>query len=49
MEKPAQTVRPGDILVLGKGKELLTLRILALAERRGPAPQARALYEIVAD
>jgi ribosome-associated heat shock protein Hsp15 len=47
VEKPAQTVRPGDILTLGKG--LLTLRILALAERRGSAPQARALYEIVAD
>ena len=49
VEKPAQTVRPGDILVLGKGKELLALRVLALAERRGSAPQARALYEIVAD
>jgi ribosome-associated heat shock protein Hsp15 len=49
VEKPAQTVRPGDILILGKGKELLSLWILALAERRGPAPEARALYEIVAD
>ena len=49
VEKPAQAVRPGDILTLGMGKELLTLRILALAERRGSAPQARALYEIVAD
>ena len=49
VEKPAQAVRPGDILTLGKGKEPLTLRILALAERRGSAPQARALYEIVAD
>jgi ribosome-associated heat shock protein Hsp15 len=47
VQKPAQTVRPGDILTLGKGKELLVLRILALAERRGPAPEARALYEIV--
>src|SRR5665213_1414729 len=49
VEKPAQTVRPGDILTLGKGKELLSLRILALAERRGPASHAQALYEIVAD
>ena len=49
VEKPAQTVRPGDILTLGKGKEILTLRILALAERRGSASQAQALYEIVAD
>jgi ribosome-associated heat shock protein Hsp15 len=49
VEKAALAVRPGDILTLGKGQELLTLRILALAERRGPAPQAQALYEIVAD
>jgi ribosome-associated heat shock protein Hsp15 len=49
VEKPAQTLRPGDVLVLGKGRELLTLRVIALAERRGPAPEARALYEIVAD
>ena len=49
VEKPAQAVRPGDFLVLGKGKELLTLRIVALAERRGPAREAQALYEIVAD
>jgi ribosomal 50S subunit-recycling heat shock protein len=49
VEKPARTVRPGDILTLGKGKELISLRILALAERRGPALEARALYEIVAD
>ena len=49
VEKPAQTVRPGDILTLGKGKELLTVRILALAARRGSASQAQALYEIVAD
>ena len=49
VEKPAQAVRPGDILTLGKGKELLTVRILALAARRGSASQAQALYEIVAD
>jgi ribosome-associated heat shock protein Hsp15 len=49
VEKPAQAVKPGDILTLGKGAELLTLRVLGLAERRGSAPDARQLYEIVAD
>ncbi|MBN9553256.1 MAG: RNA-binding S4 domain-containing protein [Alphaproteobacteria bacterium] len=49
VEKPAQTVRPGDILTLGRGGDVLALRILALGERRGPAPEARRLYEIVAD
>jgi ribosome-associated heat shock protein Hsp15 len=49
VEKPAQTVKPGDILTLGRGGDILALRILALGERRGPAPEARRLYEIVAD
>ena len=47
VEKPAQTVRPGDILTLAQGGEILTLRVLALAKRRGPAPEARQLYEIL--
>lgn len=49
VEKPAQQLKPGDILTLGRGGEVVALRVLALAERRGPAPQARQLYEIVAD
>ena len=49
VEKPAQTLRPGDVLTLGKGSRILALRVLALAERRGPAPQARQLYEIIPD
>jgi ATP-dependent RNA helicase SUPV3L1/SUV3 len=40
---------PGDILTLPHGQEILAVRVLALAERRGPAPEARQLYEIVAD
>ncbi len=47
--KPAQAVKPGDILTLGRGAEMVALRVLALAERRGSAPQAQQLYEIVAD
>lgn len=47
VEKRAQAVRPGDVLTLGQGGEILTLRILALAERRGSAPEARQLYEIL--
>ena len=49
VEKPAQTLKPGDILTLGKAGQILALRVLALAERRGPAPQARLLYEIIPD
>ena len=49
VEKPAQMLKPGDILTLGRGSEIVALRALALAERRGPAPEAQRLYEIVAD
>jgi ribosome-associated heat shock protein Hsp15 len=47
VEKPGHALRPGDILTLGKGAEIMAVRVVALAERRGPAMQARQLYEIV--
>jgi ribosome-associated heat shock protein Hsp15 len=49
VEKAAQALKPGDILTLGRGGDIVALRVLALAERRGPAPEAQRLYEIVAD
>ena len=45
----AKRVRPGDVLTLALGREVLVVRLRALADRRGPAPQARLLYETVAD
>jgi ribosome-associated heat shock protein Hsp15 len=45
--KPARTVKPGDILTLGRGAEVMVVRVLALAERRGTATEARSLYDIV--
>jgi ribosome-associated heat shock protein Hsp15 len=47
VEKPGHILKPGDILTLGKGAEIVAVRVVALAERRGPAMQARQLYEIV--
>jgi ribosome-associated heat shock protein Hsp15 len=38
-------VRPGDVITLGLRQEVRVLRVQALAERRGPAPVARGLYE----
>ena len=43
--KPNQTVRVGDIVVLPQGGWLRTVRVLALGVRRGPAVEARNLYE----
>jgi ribosome-associated heat shock protein Hsp15 len=47
IKKPGHTVKPGDILTLGKGAEVVAVRVLVLAERRGSASEARALYEIL--
>lgn len=43
--KPATTLRPGDVLTFAIGTRVCVARVLALGTRRGPAPEARALYE----
>jgi ribosome-associated heat shock protein Hsp15 len=43
--KASQTVRPGDILTFPLGGQVRVVRILDLGLRRGPAPEARALYQ----
>jgi ribosome-associated heat shock protein Hsp15 len=47
VDKPGHVIRPGDILTLGRGAEVMAVRVLALAERRGPATEAQKLYEII--
>jgi ribosome-associated heat shock protein Hsp15 len=49
VEKSGRPVKPGDILTLARGKELLLVRVVGLGERRSGALDAQALYEIVAD
>ena len=49
LDKPSRTVRCGDGLVLALGDRLMVVRIEALGVRRGPAPEARALYCVVDD
>ena len=43
--KPAQTVRPGDILTFAQGQVIRVVRITALGIRRGPASEAQTLYD----
>lgn len=38
-------VRPGDVLTFPHGRHIRVVRVLALPERRGPAAEARSLYE----
>jgi ribosome-associated heat shock protein Hsp15 len=41
-------VKPGDILTLPRGyREVTVVRVQALGLRRGPAPEAQALYQIL--
>lgn len=47
--KPAAQVRPGDVLTLVQGGAVRVVRVRAAAERRGPATEAQALYEEVAE
>ncbi len=46
-EKPGHVVKPGDVLTLGKGADVLVVRIVTLAEWRGPAPEAQKLYIVI--
>ncbi len=40
-------LRIGDVLTMAWRGEVRVWRVRALAERRGPAPEARLLYEVV--
>ncbi|ADZ68833.1 RNA-binding S4 [Polymorphum gilvum SL003B-26A1] len=41
----SKAVRIGDVLTITLDRKVLVLKIAALGSRRGPAPEARALYE----
>ncbi len=44
-DKPHAKLRVADVLTLQTRGEVVVLRVVALAVRRGPAPEARLLYE----
>ncbi|MGR3758042.1 MAG: RNA-binding S4 domain-containing protein [Tranquillimonas sp.] len=43
--KPAFAVGPGDVLTFPQGQAVRVVRVLQAGARRGPAPEARTLYE----
>ncbi|MBF9032099.1 RNA-binding S4 domain-containing protein [Rhodobacterales bacterium HKCCE3408] len=43
--KAAHAVGPGDVLTFPQGTRIRVVRIVALGTRRGPAPEAQALYD----
>jgi ribosome-associated heat shock protein Hsp15 len=44
---PSHQVRPGDVLTVTLERRILVVRVLAPGTRRGPAAEARLLYEDV--
>jgi ribosome-associated heat shock protein Hsp15 len=44
-EKPSAIVKLGDVLTFPAGPHVRVIKVLAGGERRGPAPEARLLYE----
>lgn len=47
VEKPGTSIRAGDIMTFALRGRVVVLRVLALGERRGPAMEAKTLYEII--
>lgn len=45
VSKPSRSVGPGDVLTFIQADQTRVVRILDCGERRGPAPEAQALYE----
>ena len=50
-DKPHAKLRPGDVVTFAVGARgpVRVWRVLALGDRRGPAPEARLLYEDLSD
>ena len=45
ISKPSRTIGVGAVLTFPQGVHIRVIRVLALGERRGPAPEAQALYD----
>ena len=45
VEQAAHTIRPGDVLTITLDRRVLVHRVVAPGVRRGPAEEARMLYE----
>lgn len=46
-DKPHARLRVGDVLTIPLRTEVRVVEVLALAERRGPAREAQALYRVI--
>lgn len=44
VRRPSREVAPGDTLTFPQGHDVRLVRVVALADRRGPASEARRLF-----
>ena len=47
IEKPGYAIKPGDVLTLPLPSHVVVIELLALPERRGPAPEAALYYRVL--
>ncbi len=47
LDKPSRSLRPGDVLSFAQGPRWLAVKVEAVGERRGPAPEAKGLYSFL--
>jgi len=47
--KPAHKIRVGNLVDITRGQERLSVTVIALSDKRGPAPVAQLLYEETAE
>jgi len=47
-KKASSTIKPGDVLTFPQGPHVRVVKVIAIGARRGPAPEAQALYEDLA-
>ena len=45
--KPGALVAASDILTFRKDKAIITLKVEGIPDRRGPAPEAQACYDLI--
>lgn len=45
ISKPSRSIKPDDVLTFALGEDVRVLKVLNPGTRRGPAPEARLLYE----
>lgn len=45
VSRTARAVKPGDVLTFPTGAHIRVIKITGIGTRRGPAPEAQALYE----